>query len=126
MQGDRGGLTLSPNQGNEGRDGRGGGPVSAGTAARPSDPWQAWCATHCPYCGVVTPGGVKCGPCAQRRAHLRPLVGGASTRPPLTREQIAAGYHYCPEWDHDLIGPEDPQWEACLCAGFGLDLEGGG
>lgn len=23
--------------------------------------------------------------------------------------------HHCPEWDLLLIGPEDPEWEACLC-----------
>lgn len=39
----------------------------------------------------------------------------------LTKEEIAEGWHFCPEWDYRLIGPESPEdTEAregprCLC-----------
>jgi len=36
----------------------------------------------------------------------------------LTEEEIAAGWHWCPDWDDLLIGP-DPKWdgerELCHC-----------
>lgn len=35
---------------------------------------------------------------------------------PLTQEEILQGYHYCPDWDYMLIGPEDPETECCTCA----------
>ena len=42
---------------------------------------------------------------------------------PLTAEEIAQGWHFCPEWDELLIGPGmseledflDPESMTCLC-----------
>ena len=34
----------------------------------------------------------------------------------LTEAEMAAGYHYCPEWDGMLIGPEDSEAQVCTCS----------
>ena len=34
----------------------------------------------------------------------------------LTKEEISEGWHWCPEWDDMLIGPEmHMEWEICNC-----------
>ena len=33
----------------------------------------------------------------------------------FTPEEKAAGYHFCAEWDYMVVGPDDPEWECCLC-----------
>lgn len=33
----------------------------------------------------------------------------------LTDEEFKQGYHYCVEWDYMFIGPEDQEFECCLC-----------
>ena len=33
----------------------------------------------------------------------------------LTKEEIAAGWHYCPEWGYVLIGPGDAEMDMCRC-----------
>lgn len=35
---------------------------------------------------------------------------------PLTAEEIAEGWHFCPDWDGMLVGPEeDAIGGVCLC-----------
>jgi hypothetical protein len=34
---------------------------------------------------------------------------------PLTKQEIADGWHFCPEWDGLLIGPGEMEWEFCMC-----------
>ena len=34
---------------------------------------------------------------------------------PIPMKWSALGYHYCTDWDGMLIGPHDPEWDACLC-----------
>lgn len=35
----------------------------------------------------------------------------------LTDEEIKAGWHFCPEWDYLLVGPETADtWECCTCS----------
>lgn len=36
----------------------------------------------------------------------------------LTSEELEQGYHFCPEWDFMLVGPDDPERECCLCDDF--------
>ncbi len=36
---------------------------------------------------------------------------------PLTKEEIAEGWHWCNEFDGLLIGPEDGAMECCTCKG---------
>lgn len=36
---------------------------------------------------------------------------------PLTQDEIAAGYHFCYDWDGMFIGPEDGEMECCTCGG---------
>ncbi len=33
----------------------------------------------------------------------------------MTKEEIEAGYHFCPEWDYLLIGLGMPESECCTC-----------
>lgn len=33
----------------------------------------------------------------------------------LTEEEQEKGWHFCPEWDYDLIHPTWPESEACTC-----------
>lgn len=33
----------------------------------------------------------------------------------LTEEERDQGYHFCPDWDFMLVGPNDPESTACLC-----------
>lgn len=33
----------------------------------------------------------------------------------LTAEEIAQGWHFCPEWDYMLVGPGMPEADCCLC-----------
>lgn len=33
----------------------------------------------------------------------------------LTHEERSHGYHFCPDWDFMVVGPEDPEIEGCLC-----------
>lgn len=33
----------------------------------------------------------------------------------LTSEEVKAGYHFCPDWDYLVVGPEDPEKEGCSC-----------
>lgn len=33
----------------------------------------------------------------------------------LTQEEFLQGYHFCPDWDFLLVGPEDPEAQACTC-----------
>lgn len=35
--------------------------------------------------------------------------------PQLTAEELAAGWHFCPEWDGLLIGPGMEEMNSCLC-----------
>lgn len=39
----------------------------------------------------------------------------------LTSAERAEGWHFCPEWDGLLIGPDDPEWSCCLCNEDGLN-----
>lgn len=33
----------------------------------------------------------------------------------LTKEEMAAGWHYCPEWDYMLTNYNDEEGETCTC-----------
>jgi len=33
----------------------------------------------------------------------------------LTEEEVKKGYHFCPDWDGMIVGPNDPEWAMCLC-----------
>lgn len=33
----------------------------------------------------------------------------------LSDEEIAEGWHWCPEWDGLLVGPGMPEMESCVC-----------
>lgn len=33
----------------------------------------------------------------------------------LTLEEILQGYHFCPDWDFLLVGPEDVEAQCCNC-----------
>ena len=33
----------------------------------------------------------------------------------LTPEEISIGWHYCYDWDGELIGPGDKKMDACKC-----------
>lgn len=35
----------------------------------------------------------------------------------LTGEEMAAGWHWCPEWDDLLVGPGMRELECCTCNG---------
>lgn len=35
--------------------------------------------------------------------------------PRLTSNELAEGWHFCPEWDDLLIGPGMGETESCLC-----------
>jgi hypothetical protein len=39
---------------------------------------------------------------------------------PLTEEEIAEGFHFCPDWDGLLVGPSSPEVDSCPC-----DMSGG-
>jgi len=34
----------------------------------------------------------------------------------LTPDEQLQGYHFCPDWDFMLVGPEDPEQEGCTCS----------
>lgn len=34
----------------------------------------------------------------------------------LTKEEIEAGWHFCPDWDYLAITPDCPEWEDCGCS----------
>ena len=36
----------------------------------------------------------------------------------LTGEEMQKGYHFCPDWDFMLIGPDSPEKDGCLCGIF--------
>ena len=40
---------------------------------------------------------------------------------PLTQEEIADGWHRCPDWDFMLVHPKMPESDACLC---GIAIKG--
>ena len=68
----------------------------------------------------------KCVSCGQEFAQE---CDGAPLRPTcmcpittedvrMTPEEVAAGYHRCPEWDDLVVGPDMAEWEAdekCCC-----------
>ena len=34
----------------------------------------------------------------------------------LTEEELKEGWHWCPDWDFMLIGPEmEGEWDCCSC-----------
>lgn len=33
----------------------------------------------------------------------------------MTKEEVEQGYVFCCEWDGLVIGPEDPEYQVCLC-----------
>lgn len=33
----------------------------------------------------------------------------------LTPEEIAEGWHFCPDWDYALISEHCPEKDSCLC-----------
>ena len=33
----------------------------------------------------------------------------------LTDEEIRQGYHFCPDWDFMVVGPEDSEISGCTC-----------
>lgn len=33
----------------------------------------------------------------------------------LTPAEIAAGWHFCWDWDQMLVGPATPEWSGCQC-----------
>lgn len=33
----------------------------------------------------------------------------------LTKEEMAEGWHWCPEWDYMLVGPGMKELDTCLC-----------
>lgn len=33
----------------------------------------------------------------------------------LTKEEVSEGWHFCPEWDYDLLHKDDPEAELCRC-----------
>ena len=33
----------------------------------------------------------------------------------IEKHEAEQGWHRCPDWDFMLIGPDDPEWESCLC-----------
>lgn len=39
----------------------------------------------------------------------------------LTKEEISQGWHFCPDWDEMLIGPDSCEMEDCTCNGRGDD-----
>ena len=39
----------------------------------------------------------------------------ASNTLKLTRQEIIDGYHFCPDWDYLLVGPNDPEVSRCTC-----------
>lgn len=38
-----------------------------------------------------------------------------TTDHPLTKEEVAEGWHFCPDWDEMLIHQSWPEKECCLC-----------
>jgi len=34
----------------------------------------------------------------------------------LTGEELQQGYHFCPDWDFILIGPNSPEKDGCCCS----------
>ena len=34
---------------------------------------------------------------------------------PLTKEELAQGWHFCYDWDGMLLGPGMPELEGCTC-----------
>lgn len=33
----------------------------------------------------------------------------------LTEEEIKEGWHFCPDWDFLLVGPNMPEIQGCVC-----------
>jgi len=33
----------------------------------------------------------------------------------LTEDEIAGGYHFCAEFDYIMVGPDDWEWDVCIC-----------
>ena len=33
----------------------------------------------------------------------------------LTSDEILLGYHFCPDFDFLVVGPEDPEHQICTC-----------
>jgi len=39
----------------------------------------------------------------------------ASNTLKLTQQELIDGYHFCPDWDYLLVGPNDLESEGCTC-----------
>lgn len=37
-------------------------------------------------------------------------------REAMTGAELAAGYHFCPDWDYMVVGPTDLEMDACTCS----------
>lgn len=46
----------------------------------------------------------------ERYQHLTTCAGDQ-----LTQMEIGQGYHFCPDWDFLLIGPDFTEMEGCTC-----------
>ena len=33
----------------------------------------------------------------------------------LTLQEMRQGYHFCPDWGFELIGPDMVEWDSCNC-----------
>ena len=38
----------------------------------------------------------------------------------ITKEEFSEGWHFCPDWDYMLVGPDTPEGECCTCDDGGL------
>lgn len=43
---------------------------------------------------------------------MRDLELGVSK---LTEQEVKEGWHFCPDWDGMLLGPDWPERESCYC-----------
>lgn len=34
----------------------------------------------------------------------------------LTEEEVAEGWHFCPDWDFMLVGNDTPEKDGCCCS----------
>lgn len=41
----------------------------------------------------------------------------------LTRAELDEGWHFCPDWDWMLVGPEMQEFECCTCRGVRETIE---
>lgn len=43
----------------------------------------------------------------------------------LSKEELDLGFHFCPDWDYMVVGPNDPESHACGCnIGSRKDMKG--